>query len=97
MTVTVTDHALVRWLERVEGLDIEKARAQIALLAEPAVSAGASGAMIGDVWFVLAGPKVITIMNERPPKNNTFNHDTGFRPPPERLGWQARLRRRHHK
>jgi hypothetical protein len=38
VNITVTDHALLRWLERVYGLDLDKVRDEIAEFARPAAT-----------------------------------------------------------
>lgn len=50
MTVQVSDHALVRFLERVGGLDFSAVRAQIAASLERAQTAAAQ---IGECDFVV--------------------------------------------
>jgi len=66
MTAAVTDHALVRYLDRVLGWDVESIRAEIAAHAEPFVAARARTAQIGAWWLVLDGKTVVTCRNERP-------------------------------
>ena len=63
MTVVVTDHALVRYLERVHGLDMEFFRRCAASECEEAVAAGASSARIGDHWFVFQNGKLVTVLD----------------------------------
>jgi hypothetical protein len=55
MTVTVTDHALLRWLERVQGIDIEAVRAEIAARAERCVAAAESIGTRPAQYVVLSG------------------------------------------
>jgi hypothetical protein len=63
MTVQITDHALVRFLERVMGIDIEAVRAKAA--ATPglaaAIAVGARSYSHGGCTFRLDGDRVITI------------------------------------
>ena len=50
--IIVTDHALVRWLERYCGIDMEYFRAQVADAARPYVEAGAAyGPLADDLWM----------------------------------------------
>ena len=56
----VTDHALVRYLERVKGLDVETIRQHIAKLCAPCVAAGARTMHAEGVRFELGTGKVIT-------------------------------------
>lgn len=62
--ILVTDHAVVRWLERCNGLDLEGVRAQIAAEARPHV--GAKGRVpLGDgLVMLIDGHTVVTIMAE---------------------------------
>ncbi|WP_349295258.1 hypothetical protein ABEB22_18420 (plasmid) [Thioclava sp. 'Guangxiensis'] len=58
----VTDHALVRYMERVMGLDLAAVRAEIEARVAMAVSLGATATRQDGFRFVLDGPRVITIM-----------------------------------
>lgn len=42
MTIRITDHAVLRWLERVHGLDIEGMRAQLLADIGPLAAMGAT-------------------------------------------------------
>lgn len=44
--IRVSDHAVLRYLQRVGGFDIERLRAEIAARVEGAAEAGASGVVI---------------------------------------------------
>ena len=63
----VTDHALVRWLERVEGFPVDALRR--AILSRPAVlqglALGASGIQLPDLGarLVIVDRRVVTIKN----------------------------------
>lgn len=57
----VTDHAVVRYLERVWGVDIDALRARIAREAESGVQHGAAAVNRGKVKFVLQGALVVTV------------------------------------
>lgn len=70
----VSDHALLRYLERVKDVDIEAARAEILT---PAVTAaiiqGASGVIVGKVKFVVSGATITTTLGEEQrPKHTDF-------------------------
>lgn len=56
--VRVSDHAVVRWLERVKGVDIEAFRAEIVATVQAAVDAGAKQISVGGVTYVLDGAVV---------------------------------------
>lgn len=63
--VVVTDHAIVRYLERARGIDIDPIRRHIADLAVRGVEAGATGVIIEDVKLILVQATVVTVY----PKN----------------------------
>jgi hypothetical protein len=62
--IVVSDHAVVRWLERRQGLDLDAIRAQIAAEARPHI--GTIGRVpLGDgLVMVIDGCRVVTIMPE---------------------------------
>lgn len=57
----VTDHAIIRYLERYLGFPIEKTRAHIAAQCRDAIRAGAVSKTLDHVRFEFAGGKVITV------------------------------------
>lgn len=59
--ITVTDHALMRYLERVMGYDLQPIRARIAEAVRTGTEAGAKCVSAEGVTFHLDGFKVITI------------------------------------
>ena len=61
-TVAVTDHAVLRWLERVERVDIAGLRAQIAASAEVGVAFGAAIVVVSGGKLVLEGETVVTVL-----------------------------------
>jgi hypothetical protein len=62
MGAPVTDHAVLRWLERVQGVDIEAIRQRIWKTCEPAVKAGATCVRVDGVKYELANGKVVTVV-----------------------------------
>ena len=62
MTVRVSDHALLRYLDRVHGIDMEFFRQAAANECEEAARAGASAAKIGDHWFILRNGELVTVL-----------------------------------
>lgn len=60
--VHVTDHALLRWLERVEGYDIEALRRRLALAARIGARHGAVGVILGAGRLVLRERVVKTVL-----------------------------------
>ena len=66
MTVPrVTDHAVVRFLQRVKGVDIEAIRVEIAQTCASAVKAGASCVRAHGVKFEI-DPKTRTVVTVAP-------------------------------
>lgn len=57
----VTDHCLVRYLERAKGFDVEAVRRHIAQLCAPYVDTGAQTIHAEGVRFELGTGKVITV------------------------------------
>lgn len=55
--IIVTDHALVRWLERAHDLDVEQLKAKMAEMARPFIEARVAEAEIGGLWFVFDDKK----------------------------------------
>jgi hypothetical protein len=64
--IRVTDHVLVRYLERVHGYDMEALRRNIARRLQPAADAGATSLIADGVIFVIGsddgGPTAITVL-----------------------------------
>ncbi len=63
--IEVTDHAVIRWLERAKGMDIYAIRREIADLVAPAVAARAVGVKISGIKFAIAGHVVCTVIREK--------------------------------
>lgn len=51
--ITVSDHAVLRWLERVEGVNVKAIRRRIQRSVRAACDHGASGARLDGVGFCL--------------------------------------------
>lgn len=76
MTKTiVTDHALVRWLERAHDIDMNHFRGLLAEIAEPFARAGVMHAEVGGLWLVFDGRKLVTVTPEKPDPAQTRRHD----------------------
>jgi hypothetical protein len=59
----VTEHALVRYLERVVGIDVETHRRDVARIAAHAAEHEGATAVVKDGWrYVLAGGRVVTVL-----------------------------------
>ncbi|HEY9212080.1 MAG TPA: hypothetical protein VIQ29_04405 [Ancylobacter sp.] len=59
----VTDHAVLRYLERAEGINIEAIRRLIEKKVARGVDAGAVGVLVDGVRFVLRGDSVVTVLD----------------------------------
>lgn len=60
----VSDHALLRYLERVHGADVEKARRAVMTDAvRDAILAGASGVTVDGVKFIVKNLTIVTAVN----------------------------------
>lgn len=57
----ITDHALLRYLERVVGIDVDAHRAAIEVKTADAMQRGASALISGGHRYVLADGCVITV------------------------------------
>ncbi|MFD1342904.1 hypothetical protein [Litorisediminicola beolgyonensis] len=64
----VTDHAVVRYLERVAGLDIAAIRCEIGRRAEQAIEHGAAGAISGGFVHRIVDGSVVTVTPHNQPK-----------------------------
>jgi len=82
MSVRVSDHALVRWLERSHSIDMEGLRDLLAEKLREAVEVGATGALIDGQWFVLEGGTIVTVLPKKPDPVRSAKHRapslTGF-------------------
>lgn len=74
----VSDHAIVRYLERVVGVDVDKIRCEILDLCEPAMRAGAAKVKVGKLEFCLVDDTVATTQLRRPVKR--YRAPNGKRP-----------------
>lgn len=59
----VTDHAVIRYLERVQGVDIEAIRRRIGRVADQGVEAGANGVISGGFIYRIADGVVVTVVH----------------------------------
>jgi hypothetical protein len=65
MKIKVTDHALIRYIERVKGINLDDVRAEIARQAKPAIKAGAASYFDGECTWHLQGAVVVTVVDAR--------------------------------
>ncbi|MCW4115642.1 hypothetical protein NPA31_011775 [Aurantimonas sp. MSK8Z-1] len=99
MKVEVTDHALVRYLERVHGVDMDAFREELAALAQPFVDARVSCAPVGAVWLRIEDNRLITVTPSKPRLHVGHDHQdrNGSAASTEPLNWKARERKRGRK
>lgn len=60
----VTDHALLRYLERSAGVNVELIREHIALICAPTANAGAKNYHRGDLVYVFRDGSVVTVLSK---------------------------------
>ncbi len=72
MKVRVTDHAVLRYLERVHGIDVPAARARIGIICSPAVAQGAVAIQSDGHFFIVKQDAVVTVLERgaRPQQHN---------------------------
>ncbi len=70
-TVHVTDHAVIRYLERVLGYDVETLRREIGQQVDRGVQLGATGVIIDGHCYKIDGHTVITILRRNTPDIRT--------------------------
>jgi hypothetical protein len=94
MTISITDHALLRWLERGYGMDFTAQRQELADLVAPFVAVKARHANLGPgLYATIVNDVVTTVLPGKPPRR--LEPLEGH--VPERLNWKAQQRRRNHK
>lgn len=64
----VTDHAVLRFLERRHGLDVEAVRNEIQNICTTGVRFGAAKVIAHGMKFVIHGEDVVTCIRARPDK-----------------------------
>ncbi len=61
----VTDHAVVRWLECIEQVDIEGLRRRLSDAAIVGIAYGAPSVLLGSGRLIIAERKVISVMHRQ--------------------------------
>jgi hypothetical protein len=61
----VTDHAVVRWLECVEHVDIEALRRRLSAAAAVGIAHGAPSVLLGSGRLIIVERKVISVMRRQ--------------------------------
>lgn len=64
--LTVSDHALVRWIERGHGIDLEDVREELAGALRSHHDMGCSNIPVGGMWAVVRNDVVITVVMDKP-------------------------------
>lgn len=99
--IRITDHALLRWLERAHDIDVEFFRNKLAELVEPHANLPPKRVEIGGLWFIFNGKVLTTVVPNKPKPWNTAKHDrenhNGAGKFGEPLHWKAKNRRRDHR
>lgn len=72
--VHVSDHALVRYLERVAGISLEIVRAEVRDLVRDAMNAGATRVVVAGCIYEL-NPKARTVITVLPKGGKAPRHD----------------------
>jgi hypothetical protein len=70
----ISDHALIRWLERQYGMPTEEYRRELETIAKPYIEAGAVGCRAGDMWLVINQGVVVTVITEKPSHGTRMAH-----------------------
>lgn len=70
--IPVSDHAVIRYLERVQGVDVEAIRAEIGRVCQSGVEyPGASGVVVGGFRFKIKEGVVTTVLDASRPDVRT--------------------------
>ena len=101
MTLKITDHALIRWMDRALDIETETFRARLLAIAAPYAALKVKHAEIGGLWFVFDGPTLVTVLPSKPTVNENCGNDRRYRngtdSPRDAMNWKAKKRRRQHK
>lgn len=103
MPLRVSDHAVLRYLERFHGVDVERARAELHAFAAPIHAVGAAHGPVGELWLIIKNDTVITMTPNRPHFRSILKSDAGGlngtdkRAPRQDFNWRMRSRKRAHK
>jgi predicted butyrate kinase (DUF1464 family) len=77
MTLHVTDHAILRFLERVHGLELEKLRAELrgkaerAMVAAQSIGGGQYTILVDGVKFRCVNDRIVTVVTGDPERDAT--------------------------
>jgi len=73
--VHISDHALLRWMERVQGVNVALVRDQLEKVAQPFVDAKVKHAFAGGVWLVFHDDRLVTVTPTKPVRDAHVKHD----------------------
>lgn len=62
----ISDHALLRYMERVHEIEVAAMRRYMATMVDGALENGARHVRIDGVWFAVKGGRVATVLPGRP-------------------------------
>lgn len=73
----ITMHALLRYIERVEGVDVDAIKAKMTTQGlRRAIAMGAGSVKVGGYRFIIQGRKVVTVLTpDMRPKKDTKRQD----------------------
>jgi hypothetical protein len=101
MSVHITDHALLRWLQRAHDIDMDAFRAELEQIAAPYAAMKVKHVEVAGVWFVFDNNRLVTVTPEKPAVSQMRRHDrqnvNHNTTRTERLNWKALQRKRNHK
>lgn len=64
----VTDHAVLRYLERAKGIDIDAIRVELGHIVDKAIEMGAGAAVVDGVKYCLNDKTIVTVaLKQEPP------------------------------
>lgn len=91
MKPVVTDHALLRWLERKHNIDIEFFRQKLAEEVDPFFTPGIRSTTIGDCDYRFAGEALVTVVDRYKSRSLDMAQPHLF--PSERAALKSTLRK----
>jgi len=67
----VSDHAVIRYLERAKGIEMDVIRTQIAMICQTGLETGACGVIADGLEFRIEGGVVVTVQIPSHPDHRT--------------------------
>lgn len=94
----ISDHALIRWLERRYGVDLQPYRDELRELVEPFAAVNAIDPCIAEgCYAVIKGNTVTTILPSKPSTQAARDSRTYVPSSIDKYHWKALKRKRPHK